>query len=299
MNRYILPISVFVAFVVGVVIASLPGARKPFPEAKTAKRIVVLTTAGVEILYAMGAGRRIVGVTDYVAWPPEAKAKKKVGGWMDTNFEVITALEPDLLVIQGLHQSARDFAARRGVRIVSLEASTVQDVLDDIRLLGRETGMQSSAEELVGQINGTFDGIRFRLEGRKAVPTLIVLGRIAEGIRQISTCGSDSFLSGLVEIAGGRNVFDDTKGYITISREQLLVRAPEVILDLRPGKELTSKERAAIRDEYADLRSLPAVKSGRVHVITDPSALTAGARVHEIAKGIAKFLHPDVDWSEK
>ncbi|MHC4661807.1 MAG: ABC transporter substrate-binding protein [Planctomycetota bacterium] len=308
MNRYILHIAVAISFIAGIIIAVLPaivggsadglgGADNRVPQLeKPAERVVALSTAAVELLFAMGAGGKVVGATDYVVWPEVAKKIPKVGGWTNPNFEKITELEPDLIVIQGKHELVRKFAARRNIPILSLDSSTLDSVFSDITSLGRVVGMKTGAAMLKARMRCTLELAERAVEGRKKTRVLIVIGRIAEGVRQISTCGGNSFLSGIVRIAGGENIFSEMKGYVTVSREELVARAPEVILEMRPGEVHTDEERKNILNEFSLLTSLPAVRTGRIHIITDPSCLTAGARIHEIALKLADLIHPEIDW---
>jgi iron complex transport system substrate-binding protein len=310
MNRYILPISVLIAFIVGIVIAVFPAIGsapewnakvpdwRPAPGKPGAKRVVALSTSAVELLYSMGAAERVVGVTDYVAWPDEAKEKPKCGGWTNPNFEIITENDPDLILIQGRHELVRKFAARRKVPILSLNSDTIENVFSDISSLGIALDMKAEAAALRARIRYGLELVSSTVEGRKRVKVLIVLGRIADSVRAISTCGGDSFISDIVNIAGGENIFADLKGYLTISREQLMKRAPEVIIEMRPGEELSEKRISEIRREFSAMSSLPAVRDWRIHVVTDPSALTAGARIQVVARILAEYLHPELDWNK-
>jgi len=310
MNRYILPISVLIALAVGIVIAVMPQAfskNEPITDNETgsigagekgAKRVVCITLAGVEMIYALGAGERLVGRADYLSWPPEAEKIPKVGGWMNTNFEVITTLKPDLLIIQGQTPLARKFAKRRALKLISLSGETVDGILEDISMLGLAMGLHEEAAALRAKIRYNMELIAGAVHGKPRRTVLLVTARQADSIRQISTVGGDTFLSDILKTAGGDNIFTDMTFYPTVSREKILDLKPEFIIELRTGEEISAERLGEIKAEYNPMQSLPAVRSGRVFIVNWESAQIAGPRIDVLARKLAEILHPEVDWDE-
>ncbi len=264
-------------------------------ESTAPERIAVFSSAAVELLFAMGAGDRIVGVTRYAVFPAAATALPKLGGLMDINFERLTDLHPDLIIIQSIDPKIEEFARRRGIPFMRIELERISDVLRVARSLGKRLGMAAEGRALADRISGSLDAVRRRVEGRPKVPCFVSVDRTPGRLSQLLSCGKETFLTELLDLAGGRNVFDDMNSrYQTVSKEALLARAPEAILELKPGEAMTSSATAALITDWARLGTLPAARKGEVHVITHDAALLPGPRMAEVALLLAETLHPEV-----
>jgi iron complex transport system substrate-binding protein len=167
------------------------------------------------------------------------------------------------------------------------------DVTATIRQLGTRIGRDQEAAALVGRIDSALSDIRRRVAGRPRPRTLLVFGRDALTLRGIYASGGIGFLSDMLDMAGGDNVFGDVKQQsVQATSELILARRPDAILELRAG-EMPPEQRAREIAVWQILPSVPAVRTGRITILTDPRTVVPGPRVAEGTELIARTLHPE------
>lgn len=287
-------------FAVGVGLAfALQGARGPGGTAQgkrdaLPRRIVTMAPSVVELLFALGAGPRLAGVGDWCFSPPEAKRLPRVGGEYNPSLERLLALQPDLLIVQGKAERIEAFCRRNGIRILHLNTDTLATLRSGLHELGRSVGLEAEADRLAARIQMELAAVAARVAGRPRPTVFLCMGHSPGSLRGLSTAHGRSLLSELLDIAGGENVLGDVDlAYPPVSKEQLLEREPEVILDLHPGEELSEEARRQLLADWQAMASLPAVRKGRIYVLTDDSLLVPGPRVPLVARRLAEVLHPE------
>jgi len=267
--------------------------RPPGSASDPARRIIALTPALAEIVFAVGTGDRLAGVSSFCTFPPEVRSIPSCGGAFNPSLERIVALDPDLILIQGEHRKVRDLAEARGIPIRRIDLERLDDLWAAIRTIGRAVGDEDRAAALEASLRGRLEAIRARIRNTPRVRTLLVAGRMPGGFAGLTAIGGASFISDLLEIAGGENVFGDIDfAYPSVSRESLVRRAPEVIIELRPSEGPAEEVLARVRGEWEALRSVPAVANGRIRVLTGDHVLIPGPRVVETAEDLAEALRP-------
>jgi iron complex transport system substrate-binding protein len=258
-------------------------------------RIAVLSPAATQIIFALGAGRRIVGVTRYATFPPEAKKLTVLGGLEDISYEQMTALRPDLIIVQNASERLEEYASARNISLASLEIETKEDVYAACRTLGRRLGLEAEGDALATRIEHALNKVMSKAAGLKKTPCFISVDRNPGPLIGVLSTGRNTFLTQMVEIAGGRNIFDDMRlRYPLISKETLLVRDPEVVLEFKPGM-VSREENEKLKKDWETLSGLPAVTNGRIYVIAHDDALIPGPRMAEVAEQIVLALHPEID----
>jgi len=256
-------------------------------------RIVCATPGLTEVVFALGAGDRVVGVSDYAVWPAEALAVPRIGGWVNPDRERLLALQPDLILTQGLHEPLARFAAQHGIRLAQIPTDSLADVLAQFRLVGRWIGVTEQADEITVGLEQALAGIQARVAGRPVQRVALLLERPDGVMRNLTTVGPRTFLSELLALAGGENVFGDVVGdYPQVSREALLLRAPEVIIELH-GAPLRDERKARILSDWQGLGSVPAVQQGRIVFLAGDHTMIPGPRVVDTARALAMALHPE------
>lgn len=253
------------------------------------RRIVSLAPSITENLFALGLGDNVVGVTDYCDFPPEAVKKEKVGGGLNPSLEKIVSLKPDLvlglLAVSSLR--AVRLSERLGLPVYLLDSRGFLGVVKTIEELGRLTGTEGKALEMVNQIKARAQAVRDLVRDRKKPRVLFLVWQ-----EPLWTVGKDSFLNDLVEMAGGASVTGDIKGETTIlSPEAVIARAPEIILvSLASG----ANQRQQISMSLARFNSVPAVKKGKVFVLDSAQLNRASYRVVQGAEELARIFHPEL-----
>ena len=268
-------------------------ARSPDHEIK---RIISLVPAATEMLYAIGAGPRVVGVSSYDSFPPEVKKLPSVGALLDPNVELMLSLKPQMVVVYNSQSDLKQQLARAGIGVFDYRHAGLADVPTTIRELGQRTGTSSRAEEVARDIERGLDDIRRRVKDRPRPRTLLVFGRERLALRGLYASGGLGFLSDMLEIAGGANVFADVKVQaVQASTEQILARRPDVILETRATNSAwPSGDRDAELKVWNTVGSIPAVRNRRVLFLFDDRIVIPGPRVVEGTTAMAKALHPEV-----
>ena len=271
--------------------ASSPASDAP---PATARRIVCGSPAITEIVFALGCGDRVVGVSDYTIYPPEALRKQRVGGRIDPNRERLLVLQPDIIISQGLRDTIGQFAETYGIGFHSVKLDTLADIHAAVDSIAAVLGVPGRGRELNAGIRSALQGIRTRAAAASASPprTLLVFGRTPGNLGGLATTGPGTFLHDLIGIAGGTNIFGDATGaYPQISKEALLLREPEVILEINPGSP-PPKTLTRLRNDWQAFPDLPAVRNGRIHYLTNDFLLIPGPRIGLIAEELARAIAP-------
>jgi len=251
--------------------------------------VVVLGPSTVENLFALGLGDRVAGVSDYCV-APGAERIVRLGGQLNPNLESLATLRPDLVLTQGRLPDLEDFCRRQGFPLLSLTTDTWAGWQDEVGRLGTLFGVEGRAEALVARARKEMAALAAgRDPSRPPTPALLVVGRRAGEAGGLVVAGGASFLSELLAFAGGRNVFaDNRRDYFDLAEEALVRAAPEVVFELRPG---SSETEAQVLDAWqAGFPALPAVRSGRVILLTQDFILLPGPRMPAFAALLAQEL---------
>lgn len=255
-------------------------------------RIISVVPAVTEMLFALGLGDRVVGVGSFDKFPPEVATLPRVGALLDPDLERILSLRPDLVVVYGSQTEFRQQLDRAKVPTFVYSHAELADVPATITALGERIGAGPKAQALVDELHHRIAAVRSRVAGAPRPRTLIVFGRESLSLRGIYASGGYGFVHDMVTAAGGDNVFADLKQQsVQATSELILARRPDVILELRAEPlppDIEAKERAV----WNTLASVPAVRNGRVHIVTDRRTVVPGPRVGEGVEVIAKVLHP-------
>ena len=237
-------------------------------------------------------------MTQYCNFPPEAQKIKRIGSWMTPNMEAILETRPDLVIVQktGIHDDSRMKAMSLKTLLVHL--NSIDDILKSIGEIGAATGADAQAAQLTKSITRELEAIRKKVEGRKPASVMFVVGRTPGALEGIIAVGKRSYLTDVMEVAGGRNVFADSAvAYPKVVHEDILARSPEVIIDMGEHPEAGAIDQKQIDSEVALWRKYPsisAVKNNRIHIVSSDLFVHAGPRVVDLARVLARTFHPEL-----
>jgi iron complex transport system substrate-binding protein len=247
----------------GLVLGSLAACRPAGGEVARAARIVSLNPTTTELLFALGAGPRLVGRSDACDYPPLAAGVPSLGGGFPPSVEAVVGARPDLVV---LYQSSGNAAAAAqlqelGIRVLRIRTDRLADVARAARLLGEAVGLAAAGDSIADLLETELASER---AAGSAVPGRTPVLLLAWD-QPIIALGAGSFASELLELAGGRNVFADVSApSVPVSLEAIAARRPEVVL--LAGSEMPGLEG---RPEW---RTLPAVRAGRLLRLTESAS---------------------------
>ena len=262
------------------------GRRVNVPDHPT--RLISLAPSITETLYALGLGDRLVGDTDYCDYPPEAKLKPHVGAVLNPSLEKIVALKPDLVlgIAEANRRETVEQLDRLGIPLYGLTARSLADTLRLISDLGRVLDDEARAQPLVASLQRRIDAVEKRVAGQPRPKVLFVTW-----YRPLITAGPHTFVSDVIQRAGGLSISDDLHGdWPRMSLEEVLKRDPDVILfpsdtSLSPGP----KEFAAMPG-WKDLR---AVQDHRMYFVSE-AIIHPSPRLVDALEEVAHILHPGV-----
>ncbi|MDO7907332.1 helical backbone metal receptor [Paenibacillus sp. JX-17] len=258
---------------------------------KAPAKIVSVSPAETEALFAIGLDQEIVGVSDYDDYPEAAKSKPKMGG-LKPNEEALIAAKPDI-VLTGLTMADDEVKKLRGIGIKAFKTDpkNVNDVINDIELYGLITDHQKEAKEVTDKMKKDIADVQDAVKNIGKDQKMNVYVEFSPGW----TVGSGEFMDELITLAGGVNVAGKTPGWHEISEENIIAANPNVILysknvvDDKSGKTLDQiiKARSGWSDIYA-------IKHDRVFGLDDNLISRPGPRVTEGLKEVAAAIYPDI-----
>jgi iron complex transport system substrate-binding protein len=260
-------------------------------------RIASLAPSVTETLFELGLGPRIVGVTRYCSWPPDAAKIARIGGWHDPSLEAILGVRPDTVFHLPEQQDIADKLKKAGFSTVALPAKELGDVVTAARLIGAQCAVEKEADAFVTRFNATLTQVAGKSAGKERPKVLVAVGRDrdATGIKGLFVAGAGSFHDELITRAGGRNACAVAIPYPRISAEGVLAMQPDIIIELVSD----DAAKSATAADWAAFDSLPAVKSGRVHLVAGDRSFIPGPRVPLLLEELARLIHPDTVVSSK
>jgi iron complex transport system substrate-binding protein len=249
---------------------------------KEPQRIISLIPSNTEIAFALGLGKKVVGVTDNDDYPAEVKSVPKVGG-IKINVEQVVALKPDLVLANTANDQATiQNLEKLGLDVLVLDGKNVKEVYRAISIVGVATNRAHEADEMVANMQEKIRRVFAKtahLPKEKKAKVWIELDPT------LFTSGEDTFMNELVKLAGGENVAAGMKGWPQVSAEQVIKWNPDVILNTWGGdKQILTRK---------GWETVNAVKNKRVHNLDANLTSRPGPRIPEAVEQIAAFLYPE------
>ena len=257
------------------------------------QRIVSLSPSVTEILYGIGAWPQVIAVSQFCTFPDDVKNKPRVNGWDKTNLEQVMALKPDFVIgVDAQEPFLKDKLTRLGVRSLFVKSQTLADIMASMGDIGRGTGHELEATDLVTKTQGEIYAVRKAVGDRPHPRVLCVVDRVPGTIRDLYTATKGSYLDELISIAGGQSIAPEAEhGYGKINKEAVLTLNPEVIIDMVQGsKGNFGEDPIAVWNELAEVR---AVREKRIFPMRDPSVIHPSQFVGHTALLFARALHPE------
>jgi iron complex transport system substrate-binding protein len=258
---------------------------------KKPARIVSLAPNLTEILFELGLAEQVVAVSNGSDYPPQATEKKKIGTFWQPDPEAIIAAAPDLVVALHFEQqrAVADTLTRLGYRVLTLRIETIQDLFAAIEKIGTAAGCEPHAHQLTNRMTEQMESLKSQFSSTHKVKVLWVVQ--AEPLR---VAGSSTFISEVLELAGGQNAMKPTiQQYPQIGAEELLACDPQIIVQSAMGTKDLDAQQEAAQLFWRKWPGLPAVKNGRIYVIDPDTTLRLGPRLPQGIQALARCLRPN------
>jgi iron complex transport system substrate-binding protein len=265
---------------------------RPFPRpARPPERIVSMAPNITEVLFALGLGERVVGVTRFCDYPPAAARLPRIGGLVDPNVEIVRSLDPDLVIaFRGNPLRLIDRIRKLGLPVLVLDIGRgLEDLPALIAKIGRVTGAEARAEALAASLLDRLGAVDAALKGIAARPKVFVL-LYGQGLW---TCGEESYVNDLIGRAGGANVAAALpKKWALYKRERIIRDDPDAIFILARSAADFEAGRKWLAG-MPGIAAVSAVRTGRVYEIDENAASRYGPRLVDVLDRMAALLHPD------
>ena len=251
----------------------------------TELRIVSLAPSVTEMLFALGVGEKVVGVTRFCNHPQEVKLLPKIGGYADPDIEAIVSLEPNAIIGVENVAEQREVCRRleeRGMKTLLIDEKGIEEFYASVRSTGSFCGVPDAAEKLVSRIRTRLDAVRAKaLQKKRKVKVLFLCG-----VDPLVGVGRGSFINELMEIVGAQNALRDERGYVLLDVERIVAAEPDVIVECVMGTEERVKE---FWQRYENL--IPAVRNRRVLSVDEDLFTRCGPRIADAAEELFRVLY--------
>lgn len=252
---------------------------------RPAERVVSLSPNLTEIVYFLGAGDRLVGVTDFCDWPPEARSKPSIGGIVNPSLERVLAARPDVvLAARGNDIAFLRRLTKAGLSVFATDPQTLEDVLQLIVRIGRIVGREEVAAEKTRRLRRQVERLRAKAAGMHHRPRALVVVQLDP----LFVAGAGTFVDDLLHAAGMENAAAGARPWAEWGAERVIASRPELVIVIRehgsPEADRTVLASIASRSPW---RELQAVRSGQVYSVTDDYLTIPGPR---LVKGLAELV---------
>lgn len=253
-------------------------------------RLVSLAPSLTEMVFDLGAGNLLAGVTDHCRHPPEALALPKIGGYQNPNFERLLALRPDLVLALAEHAPSLPTLDAIGVKCEVFDHRTLDGLLDSISRLGKICGEEARAAAMRNELEA---GFRPAPAAGERPRVLVIFGRdYGQGaIANAYAIGRDGLFETLIAASGARNAYEGRLAYPVLSAEGIAALDPDLIIEAVHTADMgTSLPRESLREDWQALANLRAVKNGRLHYIESDYVYVPGMRMLLLKRDIEAIL---------
>lgn len=248
-----------------------------------------------EILFALGAGNRVVAVTDFCTYPKAAALLPKVGGMLNPSVETLISMKPDIIIHHQDSHKMEKTAARLGIRSLGVSFENLNDIYRSIKTIGATLGLPEAAEGLLGKLKKGIAFHRSKLENLEPKSVLLILGDSEVPMRDLYAVGKGTFLDELLTLAGGQNIISNSAAsYPKVSREFIIKRSPEVIIIAGPHANLSPEKRRLWKQEWRRYATIQAVKNDQIYFTGADYILIPGPRLLNIVENFARAIHPEI-----
>ncbi len=258
-------------------------------------RIISTSPSITETLFELGLKDRVVAVTDFCKYPAEACQLPSIGGMINPNMETIVSLKPDLIIHPAGNQRIRNNAKSVGIKTLEVRMGNLEEIFETIKKLGATLNCQKQANKLTTHLT---DGIAFyqdRLKGLPKKEVLLLLGDSSDPSRDLYAAGPGTFLNELLGLSGGINIIRDSPArYPKLSKEHIIEKSPEIIIEAGPKSNLSKKEYDLRIQEWNRFPTIEAVKKRQIYFIGADYILIPGPRLLKIIERFSKAIHPSL-----
>jgi len=256
-------------------------------------RIISTAPSITEIVFALGAGERLAGVSKFCEYPAEARSIPSIGGLLDPSREAITRLDPDLVIVLKENLQFRNELAGDGYRVLTVDHKTIKGIVDSIETIGRACGRETEGKRIANGIRIRLAGYEEKMSTRRNPPRILIsVSRNAGNgsLGRITIAGQDDYYDEMIRLAGGVNAYNGNIRYPAISTEGLLRMNPDLIIDLVPAYLEAKVDEAYLLAEWKEAKGARAWETGNVYIESGDFWTVPGPRFVKVIEELEKTL---------
>ncbi len=262
------------------------------------KKIISLAPNITEILYALGLGDNVIGVSQYCSYPQEATTKKRFGGLMNINYEDIVAAEPDAVIVFDEMLVPENKFAALNINTIVVKHDSIEDIIESILTIGEKCGAKKQAEMLAAKLQSKIQTIKNANNQKKRQKVLLVIGHTIspnknKKLENIYIAGNDGFYNSMIKIAGAENAYNGNTAFPKIGYENLIAMNPDVIIDATAVEKKRNIKNDVFIAQWKNFTNVKAVKNDRVYVINEKYMTIPGPRFIVTLEKIADAINSE------
>ncbi|MCE7791604.1 ABC transporter substrate-binding protein [Salipaludibacillus sp. CUR1] len=256
--------------------------------------LVSLLPSNTEILFELGAGDRLIGVSEYCNYPEETADIDNVGA-QDMDPELILSLDPDVAFVQAYHEENHADILNQyeeaGIDVIVVEGgNSFEEVYETIQMIGEATGTDDRAEEIVGDMEERLEEIKDQAADIPEEDQKKVWVEVAPS-PDIFTTGQGTFMHEMLEAINAVNAAEEEEGWVNLNEEEIVMLNPDVIITTYGYYVDDPQQEVLSRDGWTEV---PAVQNERIHDVDNDTVTRPGPRLIEGVETLAELVYPDV-----
>lgn len=257
------------------------------------ERIVSTAPSTTEILFALGLGEYVVGVTDFCNYPKEAREKIRIGGNFNFNLERITLLQPTCIVLLKGNSRLKTFCKKMNIRYIEVSYNSLSDIYNSIYTIGKAFRIEKKANLLIKNIKIGLNKVLSKLDKidkKYRFRVLLVVYREINKLKDIWVATDKSFLGEILKLCKVQNIFQDIdKPYVKVSLEEILARNPDIIIEASSINLGIDPKKSLLL--WSKLGQINAVRYKRIYVLSKPYITIPGPRIPFIARDFINCIY--------
>jgi iron complex transport system substrate-binding protein len=254
---------------------------------KVPQKIVSLSPSNTEILFALGAGERVAGVTSYCDYPEAAKKIEQVGDYEGPNMELIMKVQPDVVLAGYIQEELVKNLEDMGIPVIVTEAESFEAIYQSISLIGKVTGTDAEAEKITAEMKSKIAEIEAKTKDKEKPTVFYLVWK-----DPLMTAGSKTFINDVIKAAGGINIAEKVDGWAKYSAEELIKDNPEILVAA-----LHSTDKGMTKEDLSKnqiFSKLECVKKGKVYVMSDDNIISRpGPRIVKAIEEMAGVFYEE------
>jgi len=251
------------------------------------QRLISLAPGITEIIFKLGSGNRLIGVTKFCDYPKETKHINKIGGFIDLNLEEIISLKPDIIFHYPEHYEKIKIFNKK-VKLISLEHKSLKDLYRSIETIAIALNKKKKGNQTVKVIKKKLYKIAHKTKGIKK-KVLIIISRDPFHLRNMIIIGKGDYLNEILKYSGGKNCYKGKLNYPTVSIESVINMNPDIIIEFIYFLKKSSSSEIIM--QWNKFNNISAVLNKKIFIVKDQFWLRPGPRVTLIAEKLFNIIN--------